>query len=490
MGAPSPPTGPDGRPQRRNTRRLRPLLLAAILLPALAAGGCVSYSRQASSLNNAWESGNVDRAARVASSAAERRHGSRDEILWHLEHGAALRAAGRYAESTAAFDAAESRINDFEARARLRAGVEAAAAVTNLNALPYEGYAYDKVMMNTYKALNALQLGDLDRARVELNRAYLRQRDAVRENARRIERARKEAREQSRDEAYDFERSQADDRFRSQFDRSYAHLDDLHVYADYVNPFAVYLDALYFMAHPWSVATDLERARTSFERVSGMVATNDYVREDVDLVDDLLRGRPLPPTTYVIFETGRAPVREEVRIDIALWGLSRTVPYIGAAFPNLRFQGRHEGHLTILTAEGNHRSARLASMDSIIAQEFRNEMPVVIARTLIATATKATAQYAATEATRDSGIVGALVQVGGIVYQIVMNQADLRSWQTLPKEFQIARFPSPEDRKLTLSTPASARNIEVELEEGTVNVIHVKSISRGTPLMVKQFTLQ
>ncbi len=484
------PSGSSARAGIRIERPLRLCPLIALLLLSLAAGGCASYSRQAGNLSNAWESANLERATRVTSAAAERRDGTRNEILWFLEHGAALRAAGNYEESNRAFDAAEERINRHEERARFRVGIEAAAAVTNLNALPYDAYAYDKVMMNTYKALNYLQLGDPDRARVEINRAYYRQRDAVRRNARRIEQARNEARDQTRDDNFDFDRAQRDDRFRSQFDRSYAHLENLTYYADYVNPFSVYLEALYFMADPWSVATDLERARVSFERVGGMVAANNYVREDIQLINDLLRGGRLPPTTYVIFETGRAPVREEVRIDIALWGLSRTVPYIGAAFPNLRFQGRHDSHLTVLTAHENYRTERLASMDSIIAQEFRNEMPVVIAKTLIATATKATAQYAATEATRDSGIIGALVQIGGIIYQIAMNQADLRTWQTLPKEFQIARFPTPEDRSVTLSTPTSPRNIEVEIGDGTVNVIHVKSISRGTPLIVNQFKLQ
>jgi len=55
------------------------------------------------------------------------------------------------------------------------------------------GYAYDKVMMNAYKALNYIQLGDRDAARVELNRALQRQRDAVADNAKRIEAAQEEA---------------------------------------------------------------------------------------------------------------------------------------------------------------------------------------------------------------------------------------------------------------------------------------------------------
>ncbi len=462
----------------------------ALFVLSLLAGGCASYSRQSSSLNSAWESANVDRAARIATSAAERKRGSRDRVLWLLEQGAALRAAGEFEESNRAFEDAAVRISEYEERAQVRVGVAAAAAVTNLNALPYEGYAYDRIMLHTYKALNYLALGEPENARVELNRAYQRQQDAVQRNARRIEQAREEAGEQVGDDGIDVNRTISDTSLQRQLDERYAHLQDLAYYADYVNPLAVYLDGLYFLGHPWSDASDLERARVSLERVAGMIRDTDYIREDIDRIHDRLQGGRMSPTTYVLFETGRGPTRDEVRIDLPLWGFSRDVPYIGAAFPDMRFRARHEPRLTVLTNEGNHQTVRLASMDSIVAQEFRNEMPVVIAKTLAATATKATAQYALTEATKDAGFAGALIRVGGIVYQIATNQADLRSWHTLPKEFQLCSFATPENRRITVSTPYSARNIEVELGEGIVNVVYVKSISRGTPLIVNQFTLQ
>ncbi len=465
-------------------------MAAALLLAVLLTAGCATHTRQASQLNSAWESADLDRAVQIATSAAERREGTRDEVLWFLEKGTALRLAGDYEKSNEAFDAAERRINEYEELAQVRVGVGAAAALTNLNALPYEGYAYDKVMLNTYKALNHLALGDLENARVELNRAHQRQAEAVRRNARRIELAREEALEEAEGESIDVDRSIEDERFRRQMEETYAHLNDLRAYADYVNPFAVYLDGLYFMAHPFSLLSDLERARISLQRVAGMINENPYVNQDVALIHELLLGRPLPEITYVFFETGRGPVREEVRIDLALWGLSRDVPYVGAAFPTLQFRDRHEPHLTALTSEGNHRSVRLASMDSIVAQEFQNEMPVVVTKTLMSTATKATAQYAASEATRDMGLVGALVHLGGVVYQFVMNQADIRMWQTLPKEIQLARFPTPEDRRVTLNAAHSPRNIEIELEAGLINVVYVRSVTRGTPLVVNQFVLQ
>ena len=51
----------------------------------------------------------------------------------------------------------------------------------------YHGNIYDGVLINTYKAMNALDLGDEDRARVELNRADQRQENAVHQLAAKVQ---------------------------------------------------------------------------------------------------------------------------------------------------------------------------------------------------------------------------------------------------------------------------------------------------------------
>ena len=63
---------------------------------------------------------------------------------------------------------------------------ETLAAFSNLNALPYRGTYADRIMLYTLRALNYLELGDADRARGELRRAYERQREAVQQNAERL----------------------------------------------------------------------------------------------------------------------------------------------------------------------------------------------------------------------------------------------------------------------------------------------------------------
>ena len=272
-------------------------------------------------------------------------------------------------------------------------------------------------------------------------------------------------------------------------------MNDLKVYANYVNPFTVYLDGLFFMANA-ADNSDMERARKSLERVAGFAENNEYVKQDLAAAEALQNGTQLPPTTYVIFETGCAPERSQIRIDIPI--IISRVSYVGAAFPTLKPQGNFQPSLTVTAGGASHTTETVASMDSVIALDFKNELPVVITKTIAATVTKAIAAYALNEAARNAGgqqdalgnnFASIISQVSTAVYQMAVNIADTRTWTTLPKEFQVARFPTPADRKIDLTTPNGMKT-SVTLVDGTVNVVYVKAITAATPLLVNQFKLK
>ena len=118
---------------------------------------------------------------------------TRTPIIWRLEQGAVLRANGQYEDSNKAFDTAQEKMDDYAQKAKVRLGQETGALLSNQANLDYEGRAYDGIMLNTYKALNYLALGEPDKARPELIRAYQRQQDAVADNQKRIEKVQDEA---------------------------------------------------------------------------------------------------------------------------------------------------------------------------------------------------------------------------------------------------------------------------------------------------------
>ena len=389
-------------------RGIQPLLFAAAI--SLLATGCRTYEQQ-NRVIQSWHQGNLPSAAAEATKMADQNANNKDAIVWRLEQGAALRGNGQCEASNKAFDQAQDRIDQYSQEAKVKVGNEAGALLSNQANLPYTGRAYDGIMLNTYKALNYLQLGEPDKARVELIRAYQRQQDAVTDNQRRIEKVQGEA-AKSKDKTT-MDKAEQDPKFKSQMQGAYTGLDNLKAYANYVNPFTVYLDGLYFMADAVD-ASDLERARKSFERVVGFDPDNEYVKQDLATVDDLMNGKPLTPMTYVIFETGCAPLRGQIRIDIPI--IVTKVSYVGAAFPTLKPQGNYLPSLTV-TANGTSQTTSLvASMDSVIGLDFKNEMPIVITKTIAATVTKAVAAYGVNEAAnQQDAVLGLFSQIGTAV---------------------------------------------------------------------------
>jgi hypothetical protein len=85
------------------------------------------------------------------------------------------------------------------------------------------------------------------------------------------------------------------------------------------------------------------------------------------------------------------------------------------------------------------------------------------------------------------GLLSRLLTAGA---QAAVNIADLRTWTTLPKEFQYCRLPTPPDRKLTITTANGLQKTYYVLQDGVVNVVLVRSISPSTPMWITQFKLQ
>jgi hypothetical protein len=514
----------------KTSRRLLQSLGGVSLLFLLA--GCQTYQEQSAALVTSFHTSNIASAVASVDKEAKDHEGSKDEILWKLEQGATLRTAAladtvqlpppavippkdpavtlpppptqaeisaAYAKrSLAALDQAEEKVNYWEEQAKIKVGSEGFAIVTNLANLPYRGRAYDKVMLNTYKALDYLQLGQIDPARVELNRALQRQRDAVELNQKRIAAAQEEAAkaregkvkdETGKSASYDVDKAQNDPRTGPALGQALAESTaPIKAYGDYVNPFAVFLDGLFFTIRGENGA-DWERGRKSFERVAALVPENPYVASDLALASAAAEGKAPENLTYVIFETGTAPYRDQLRIDIPTFLVTSRLAYVGAAFPRLKFNGDYNATLAIGATGQTFNTATIASMDSVVANDFKNEWPTIVTKTLISTATKAIIQAIVQKQLSDqsamAGLIGGLVMTG---LNASTNIADTRTWLTLPKEFQYARLATPADRKLTLT--AGTQTKTVSLDPGAVNVVYVKNVSSTSPLLVSQFILK
>ena len=138
-------------------RGIQPLLFAAAI--GLLATGCRTYEQQ-NRVIQSWHQGNLPSAAAEATKMADQNANNKDAIVWRLEQGAVLRGNGQCEASNKAFDQAQDRIDQYSQEAKVKVGNEAGALLSNQANLPYTGRAYDGIMLNTYKALNYLQLGE------------------------------------------------------------------------------------------------------------------------------------------------------------------------------------------------------------------------------------------------------------------------------------------------------------------------------------------
>jgi hypothetical protein len=436
-------------------------------------------------MTTAWDGNQVALAAKEFCSQAEKKDKSIDSIVWHLEAAAAHRTAGSIQESNRHLDRAIAQMDQYEEKAKVKVGEEAAAIMSNQQNLAYEGRSYDKIMAHTYKALNLMTLGKIEEARPEIIRTYQRQQDAVEENKRRIEETQL-AVEENKNKQF-FQKSKDNPMLERAVEVVTKDTEGFRFYADYVNPFSVYLEGLYFL-YTGSDGADLERARKAFGRVEEVVGDNKFIKADIEAAEEAIKGNTPSPTTYVIFETGHAASRTQVRIDIPI--IVTSVSYVGVAFPKLVFRNDHEPGLLVRAGSVEETTSTVANMDAIIALDFKNEWPTILTKTVLSSVAKAAVAYAVNEAARrQSDLARLLVRVATAAAQAAVNIADTRGWTTLPKEFQVARIFTPEDRKILIGCKTGDQQ-EVVVDEGVVNVVYVRSLNVRAPLMVQQFRLK
>jgi len=438
-----------------------------------------------------YRSGDTAGADLLIREIANKSGGTPDELIVQLELGQILHATGAFEESTAAFARADELIAEADAEPAISITDEGFAALTNLSTLPYRATEYDRVMISVYTAMNYLALNDPEGARPEMRGLYFRQVEAVDRNSKRIDEA-AEAAEKAKesDNGYDVDRAMDDPVFSRDYDAVYGHLSEFEPYADFVNPYAELLQGIYYLGAMQELG-DAERARTAFRRTLGMAPEHPFLPGDIELAEAAGRGETIEPTTWIVFATGVAPMRDQVTISIPLWIVSNEVDYAGASFPKLMFDSRFTQTLLVETSEGLASTTMVCDMDRVVATDFNDQLPVIITKTLIGAATKTAIAWGANEATEGSSDwIHALVRLTALLYQVSQNKADLRTWSTLPKQFQYASIPTPADGQVKLSPAGRSAGKTVQVEPGHMHLIYVRNIHPGTGMIIHNTQLR
>lgn len=469
------------------------MVLTAILLT-----GCGPSINRYALIEQNLLAGNPAQAAAIVEQA-EKEYGAKSRVLYGMDRGLTLQLAGDYQQSTMVLEQAEEAVERLYTRT-IRS--ETAAFLTSDNALPYEGDAYEHVMINIVKTLNFAVQGDVQEALVEARRIDHRLNllsDRVKES-----------------------RGYRNDGFARYLSGIlYEAAGDLNnAFIAYRNAFEAYeaMRGWSRIAPPPSLRADV----LSMAEALGLATEVDtYRKRFPDVVWEPASVRRQLAQVVMISYNGRAPRKEDRFIDLpisldalqlvllnrglpqysryrdrtvdsVLYGLSGRV--VRVALPHLVSQKTQVPFetMTLTNTEGSSftvRSEPAHNLTALAEKSLDDRMPAITAKALARAASK----FALAEGTvigaqqavgRDAAPwVGLLVGILAKGLAVASEEADKRSWQTLPDEIHVARAWVPAGR-YRLAIQPSGQWVSLEWGE------QVLDLASGQTIFVLQRVMQ
>lgn len=451
--------------RRLSTVRLRSTstLAASVAFAASLSVSCASSYRQLDGTLQLYRAGDLEGAAELIQSDQfdDERDDNRHGVLWLLETAKVMHDVGRFEESEAAFERADARIRMQDQSPSISITEEVGSILTTQQARTFRARHWQKILLESYRALNQLALGNLDEALVMTRRSYARQADAVFDKGKEIEKREAGAREKGVDEESLMSQDNVQDLIAPVQSRI------TPAYADYANPFTSYLSAILQWAD-----NDKTRAIVDLQKTQGMVPDNAYVES---LVVELQGGHPLATKAgrvYVIFENGLAPERVEVGFPIVT-----SNGYSSIRLPSLEYIPTPVAALEMSGDGGalNQRTAPLADVDAMVSVDFADELPGIVVRTVLSIVTKEVATKQIRDENQDIGFIV------GSFWKALTEGADLRTWRTVGSRFEVAHFDRPADGivHVNLLDLNGGRHLsaDIELPETTLCFLLCRSVN-------------
>ena len=408
-------------------------------------------------------------------------------LLSSLHSAMALRAAGRFEASQVAFDRAELQLlwkSDSIASAEdlMRAGL---TLVGNDLMVSYRGTIYEGVMVNTYKATNALMLGDTDRARMELNRAHHRQANAVDQLAAKVRalRARDQGAEKQHQESINRSLNQVMDPDGVVARRLKA-VESLGEYRDLRNPFTDWLHGAFRLS-----TGEVNRASDFFRNAAALdQKQNRHVIADLFMAEQAAAGSTvISDRVWIVHEDGTGPYFEQVRFDLPVFLDEDRVVLVSMALPDFRHGRPASSSLQISVGENDYQTETLLNVDRYAATEFRAGYNALVGKAVAGTVIRTLLQIAVQEETRDTGALGSIVGFFAPIASAEVTQAETRIWRAMPHSIGIASLPRPSEGRIQMK--ASDQTVDVLLPRGRFVLVLVKTIVRGVPPTVHTVVL-
>ncbi|HJT21677.1 MAG TPA: hypothetical protein VJ746_14460 [Nitrospira sp.] len=386
---------------------------------------------------------------------AEKVYGVQSRVLYGMDRGMTLQLAGDYQQSNLVLEQSEDEVDRLYTR-KIR--TETAAFLTNDNSLPYEGDPYEQVMINVLKALNYAMLGQWQDALVEARRIdhrlnvlsdRVKDKQAYREDgfARYLTGILYESTGDINNafisyrqayETYDSTRSWSRTGVPAQLQSDLLRTaDGLHL----TQEFAEYQRA--FPHASWQpIQTEQQLAQVVVISYNGRAPHKEDQFLDLPVSLDALQ--------LVLLNRGfaQATHRQNRAADTVLYGLNGRV--VRVALPRLVAQKTQVAAdpVALVPDGGTPITARTELVQNVTAlaeKALSERLPAMTVKAVARAALKysmaeGAARGAEQASGKDGAWVGLLVSLLAHGYAVASEEADKRSWRTLPDEIHLARL--------------------------------------------------
>ena len=389
---------------------------------------------------------------------AEKDYGSQSRVLYGMDRGMTLHLAGRYSQSNAVLEQAEEEIDKLYTR-KIR--TETAAFFTNDTVLPYEGDPYEQVMVNVVKALNYAVMGQLNEALVEARRL---------DNRLNVIADKVKDKDGYRDDG--FARYLTGILYEAAGDLNNAFIayrkasdayEAIRGWARTPMPVALRADLLR-TAEALHLTTEFEEYRQKFPETTWqpsqqqsqlaqvvVISYNGRAPQKEDQFIDLPIS--LDAVQLVLLNRGLGGQshnrRDQRAVDSVLYGLNGRV--VRVALPRLLLQKTHVAydHINLIAKSGGTVTAKTElaqNVSSLAEKSLSDRLPGITTKALARAAIKFSAAEAATRGAQaaaghdNAAWVGLLVGLLAKGLVVASEEADKRSWRTLPDEIHLARM--------------------------------------------------
>ncbi|MBK8675049.1 MAG: hypothetical protein IPN27_01260 [Cellvibrionales bacterium] len=411
---------------------------------------------------------------------------SEDKMLYMMERGRILNLQNQYPPSLQDLNIV---INQFEANDR-KALISAGAATDSVQAtlyndtsIEYRGYGYERIFTHVLQAFNYLGQNKRDDAMVEVRKIALEEKELTDAHEKEIAKTAQTAKSKNINTNLLEQKFSGIDliagKAKSSFSSAYAHylsgvlMESTGKPAD--RDFALTSYKLAYEIHPESTLIASDIARLS-EPTASETNSRKKTRktQDEDVVDTANAGN-----LVVLYEDNFVAQRTGITIPIPTpqgGAVAVAFPmYTAASIPrvnNLRVTG---SGVALQTTE-------LTNVSALAAKSLKEEVPAMIVRAVIRVTAKYALQY---QAEKELGGAGALV--AGL-YNVLSEQADLRTWLTLPNSCQVARTTVASGKQtLTLQSGSLTTTATVDIQPGKTTLVRVANV--GQRMLISTFQL-